>query len=245
MKDPKTRRVIVTFKEHGSIHRERWDGTLGSLVLGLSTKRAQYEGLKLRQSAATTVLRAMKLLMLARIYAHTERRLRAVCAGVFRQRAIAHEDVVWQDAVDELLRLQFVRIFEHESASADAGSVTLVIRKDVYFDPRKVITDYPNPFEPRQLERHLAMLEPVLDELENLEALLSLGWRYYHYKDYRKATRSWTTRWRTVRTMQPPGSPRGPRWIGWVDLWRRWWPWTVRWRLIRKTWPPGPPREPY
>jgi hypothetical protein len=40
--DPEAAKIIADFQKHGSTHIEDWDGTLGSLVLGLSRKNDDY-----------------------------------------------------------------------------------------------------------------------------------------------------------------------------------------------------------
>src|SRR5205085_2846607 len=40
--EAKAAQIIAEFQKQGHIHIEDWDGTLGSLVLGLSTKNSQY-----------------------------------------------------------------------------------------------------------------------------------------------------------------------------------------------------------
>ena len=42
IQDPKAAYAIAEFRKKGPVHIEDWDGTLGSLVLGLSTKNSQY-----------------------------------------------------------------------------------------------------------------------------------------------------------------------------------------------------------
>ncbi|MFI5277782.1 MAG: tetratricopeptide repeat protein, partial [Ktedonobacterales bacterium] len=184
--DHDSQRVIAAFATHGATHLGDWDGSLGSLVLGLSTKRAQYEILATQRHPAVDVLRAMKLLTAAEVYQHTERRLRAVCAGVFHDQMIATRARAWEDAYRELLRLQFARIAE-DASDDDDGAITLVIRKDTYFDADKVITDYPNPDDPGQLARHLAALQSVFVAQGDFDGLFSLGGMYYDHGDYVRA----------------------------------------------------------
>src|SRR5262249_17390082 len=66
---PEAAQIITHFQSYGAPHLEDWDGTLGSLVLGLSRKNEQY--LKLRNQPAAMVLRAMKLLTKANTLVHT------------------------------------------------------------------------------------------------------------------------------------------------------------------------------
>jgi hypothetical protein len=60
--DPESANIIGLFQQHGATDVGDWDGTLGSLVLGLSKKRSQYEDLVQSHNSAVMVLRAMKLL---------------------------------------------------------------------------------------------------------------------------------------------------------------------------------------
>ncbi len=81
--DPESATILDLFRQHGTIDVEDWDGTLGSLVLGLSKKQSQYEQLVHSHHPAVAVLRAMKLLALALIPVHTSSRIQGVCTGVF------------------------------------------------------------------------------------------------------------------------------------------------------------------
>src|SRR5205807_5665846 len=98
--DPESAKIIDEFKRLGSKHVEDWDGTLGSLVLGLSTKNQEY--LRINNTPAATVLRAMKLLMKADIFVYTELLLRTVCADVFGEKALLTDEGIWQKAVNLL-----------------------------------------------------------------------------------------------------------------------------------------------
>ncbi len=60
---PEAQAIIAEFKDTGVV-RDEYNGTLGSLVLGMSTKHQQYVELVNRRSPAVPVLRAMKLLWL-------------------------------------------------------------------------------------------------------------------------------------------------------------------------------------
>lgn len=106
--DPEAAQIISDFQKKGATHIEDWDGTLGSLVLGLSTKNQEY--LSIRNDIAATVLRAMKLLLKAHTIKHTEPRVRAVCAEVFGENEIQVDEKVWRVAVDHLISLQFITV---------------------------------------------------------------------------------------------------------------------------------------
>src|SRR5262249_32501996 len=129
--------------------------------------------LVIERDPATRVLQAMKLLTLAGIEKHTEQRLRAVCTGVFFRADLERNDV-WSETVDNLIRMQFVTEGPNEA--------TLIIRKDSYFE--QVITDYPSPDHPVQLERDLEKSAAVFAGLQDVEALFHLGNAFYRRKQY-------------------------------------------------------------
>ncbi|HYT41683.1 MAG TPA: tetratricopeptide repeat protein, partial [Methylomirabilota bacterium] len=165
--DSGTATVISEFQKHGPINIRDWDGTLGSLVLGLSKKNSEY--LKIRNEPAATVLRSMKLLTLAGTTDHTEKRIQRVCAEVFDENMPQKSTGIWRSAVDQLTRLQFVTE-EKISGEDDLG---LVIRKDVYFD--QVITDYPNQNRPHQLDQDLVQLQIAFTKLKDTQGLVNLA----------------------------------------------------------------------
>ncbi len=177
--DHQTTQIIDEFQSNGPIHIQDWDGTLGSLVLGLSTKNQEY--LKIRNNPAATILRAMKLLMIANILEHTEQRLRAVCAGVFGEKALLTDEKTWQEAVNQLTEYQFVK----EELDEVRREVTLRIRKDTYFD--QVITDYPIVDRPHQLIRHFILLQDVLVDLRDATAIVNLGIALLTLESYEQA----------------------------------------------------------
>ena len=165
--NPEIATIIADFQRHGSTHTQDWDGTLGSLVLGLSTKNSEY--LKMQGDPAVSVLRAMKLLAKVGILAHTEQYLRTVCAEVFGEEDLLTDEKTWQEAVNQLVLKQFVT----EEVEESSREFMLVIRKDSYFD--QVITDYPTPDRPYQLKQDFARLQKVLVSLRNVAALVNLG----------------------------------------------------------------------
>ena len=162
-------------------HAREWDGTLGSLVLGLSTKRQIYLEMSTDRAPASRIIQAMKLLSIAGIELHTERRLRPVTARVFAVDALEKSDQVWEDAVNILTRLQFVTE-ENENGLDDTS---LVIRKDAYFDI--VVADYPNPLRPKQVDFDLKKLFDVLASLHDTDGMLYVGNAFYSRKSYREA----------------------------------------------------------
>jgi tetratricopeptide (TPR) repeat protein len=167
--DPEATTIIDLFRQHGAINVGDWDGTLGSLVLGLSKKQSQYEQLVQAHDPIVVVLRAMKLLALAGITIRTYSRIQGVCTGVFGESTLQGGSKTWQESVDQLTRVEFVT----EEKDQASGTYALVIRKDTYFD--KVITDYPALNRPYQLAQHFEQLQKVLMELHDSSALVSLG----------------------------------------------------------------------
>jgi tetratricopeptide (TPR) repeat protein len=180
--DPESATIIDLFRQHGVIDVGDWDGTLGSLVLGLSKKQSQYEKLVQSHHPAVALLRAMKLLSLAFITVHTSARIQGVCTGVFGESTLQEGTKTWQDSIDYLTRLEFVT----EEKDQASGNYALVIRKDTYFD--KVITDYPASNRPYQLEQHFERLQKVVVGLNDSSALLNLANAYYlNRKRYEEA----------------------------------------------------------
>ncbi len=179
--NPESAKIIGLFRQHGAIHIEDWDGTLGSLVLGLSKKRSQYEGLVQSHSPAVTVLRAMKLLSLARITTYTHLRIQGVCTGVFGEHTLQEGSKAWQDVVDQLTRLEFVTEVKDQAS----GLFALVIRKDAYFD--EVIKDYPSPDRPYQLDQDFERLQKVFVGLNDHSALINLAFTLGELKRYEEA----------------------------------------------------------
>jgi len=180
--DPESARIIDLFQQHGATNiEEDWDGTLGSLVLGLSKKLSQYEDLVQSHNPAVTVLRAMKLLSLALITVHTHSRIQGICTGVFGESTLQEGSKTWQDIVDHLTRLEFVTEVKDQAS----GNYALVIRNDTYFD--KVIIDYPAPNRPHQLEQHLEQLQKVFVGLHDSSALVDLADACFDLKRYEEA----------------------------------------------------------
>jgi tetratricopeptide (TPR) repeat protein len=165
--DAEGKAIQAAFKAAGAPSAAAFDGTLGSLVLGVEKKCEQYDGLK--GKPAGTVLRAMKLLRLVGIEAHTERRVRMVASGVFGTAALATDDALWRRAIGDLTHADFIRVDQIASAEQ-----RLVIRKDpTYFD--QVVTDYPDPTQPGQFDHDAATLMDRLQALGDAEALVSIG----------------------------------------------------------------------
>ncbi len=62
LEDSQAKQLIAAFQQEGHIHLEDWDGTIGSLVLGLSRKHDRYTALP---EYTQIVLKAIKLLAYA------------------------------------------------------------------------------------------------------------------------------------------------------------------------------------
>ena len=163
--DPDILPIIDEFKSYGSVYIEDWDGTLGSLVLGLSIKESQYKNLP---PSAKTVLQAMKLLNWVYPQAQAERHLRATCASLFGKKGFLDDDVLWQEALGHLTRTMFVK----EETDRESWESIFIIRKDAYFE--RVVTDYPQIHRSHQLERDLVRLRKVFRDLQDIPALLYL-----------------------------------------------------------------------
>jgi tetratricopeptide (TPR) repeat protein len=174
---PEAERIINEFRkvapERVNDRANGFDGTIGSILLGLSAKSQSYAELAADHDPAVRVLQAMKLLSLAGIETHTTVRLRTICSQIFHQADLATEEG-WQDAVQKLLELEFVTEGPHEDV--------LIIKKDVYFED--VITDYPSPNRPQQLERDLERAAQAMMAIHDVEADFYLGNALYRTKQY-------------------------------------------------------------
>ncbi len=175
--DPEVAGIVADFQRHGATYIKDWDGTLGSLVLGLSKKNSEY--LKIQNDPAATVLHAMKLLTLAGITVHTEWRIKKVCADVFGEKVLQESIKTWQATVDQLTRLQFV------TEDEDDSKISLAIRKDTYFD--KVITNYPPPNRPHRLIHDFKQLQDVLTTLRDFEGLVILSIKFNNLNRHEEA----------------------------------------------------------
>ena len=171
--DPQSLQAITEFQKRGTVLIDDWDGTLGSLVLGLSRKNSQYYALKKSHADAVAVLHSMKLLNKGWTFSHTEHRIRAVCAGVFGEKGVVEHENVWRNIVDTLQTQQFISVVTNTTGKM------LVIRKDTYFE--KVVTDYTCPYQ------DFIRLREVLNELEDAVALAELGIAFIAMKHYEDA----------------------------------------------------------
>lgn len=176
-RDPLASRAIADLQQKGAIPIEDWDGTIGSLILGLSRKYQLYQSLL---PQAQTVLRAMKLLLCAGTPIYTEQRIRATCARVFAVKPLLEDERFWQETIDQLTSTQFIK----EEANA-RGEIVYTLRKDSYFE--KVIVDYPVSNRPQQIIRHLTQLQEIFRELEDSQSLFNLSFSFLHLKQIEHA----------------------------------------------------------
>lgn len=176
--DSHVKPILAAFQQKGSIRLEDWDGTIGSLVLGLSRKHDQYIALP---EYAQLVLRAIKLLAYATIFAYPEQHIRKICIGIFPKARNLQSDELWQDTMDLLLLKQFII----EDFDKTNGQSNLTIRNDSYLE--RVISDYPPPYRLTRLEQDLSRLVEILSNLGDAEALSRLAFSFSMRGLYEKA----------------------------------------------------------
>lgn len=93
--------ILQLFSEHGARYIDEWDGTLGSIVLGLNVKVGQYYELVINRDPCAIVLHALKLLSSITVRRFTQERLRQVAVKVFNQPDF-RQDQHWDHAVQHL-----------------------------------------------------------------------------------------------------------------------------------------------
>lgn len=172
--------IIKRFGEKGARSLQEWDGTLGSLILGLRKQHDLYLDLK-PQLHSVRVLWAMKLLTLANITDYTEKRVRAVCADVFKEDDLQNDNSIWDVALTELKRIGFVDPLVTKDSEGNTET-RLIIRKDIYFE--RVITGYPDTSD---IQSHFDLLKMTLTTLQDAFGLLNLGVTYTDKKEYVQA----------------------------------------------------------
>lgn len=177
--DPDSSKVLTLFKEHGAPYLDQWDGTIGSILLGLQRKERQYLGLD--DSPPAIILRAMKLLAFAGTMEYTEQRIRGVCGGVFGVQQLLEDQKVWRDAIDRLQQLQFIM----EGPNRNQNGPTWVIKKTSYFD--RVITNYLTPDREQQFSRDIPQLFETLVSIRDTEGLHNLGREFISLEQYEDA----------------------------------------------------------
>lgn len=173
------RQIITAFQnvaqhEPERLHIKDWDGTLGSLVLGLSTKRDQYLALPEHLKA---VLRAMKLLTYSWIFAYSERRLRTICTEVFVEQQFNNE-LLWRQAIDWLCTTQFLLTFMHEHDH----EMWLTLRKNIYFE--KVVVDYPGTHHQVRLKQDEGRLLQTFMSMKDTRASSQMALSLYYQGEY-------------------------------------------------------------
>lgn len=166
--DPAVVPILTAFRRYHAPFIEDWDGTIGSLLLGLARRKANYLEMVTQHDPGVPILRALKLLRAAEVVDYSERRLKAVCRGVLGEHDLAAKREAWREAVDGLVAKQFVA----EEVAPD-GELRLLIRTDAYFTG--VITDYFAADRPARNEHDLVLLQGVLMDLNDVPALVSLG----------------------------------------------------------------------
>ena len=164
-KNPEAEQIIAEFRKQNeelvNKNTNEWDGTLGSLLLGLSSKRSQYLFLLNSDKLAGSTLHAMKLLTRANTTLHTEPILQAVCKELFGITNISTQ--TWDESVNNLLDMQFV-IKDYNGPES-----RLVILKDTYFE--KVIIKFTPEKEPLPAKkRYYTGLKKIFVERKNEEA---------------------------------------------------------------------------
>ncbi len=111
------------------VHKDEFDGTPGSLILGLRRMQARYQRLSL---PSQQLLKAMKLLCSAGVYTYSVKRVCAVAHDLFN-----FDERQWRSAWEALDRGQFVRLKSVKRVRLLEPVV------DIYLE--RAITDYPSP----------------------------------------------------------------------------------------------------
>lgn len=172
------------------VRADDWDGTLGSLLLGLQRREDVYRSLADSSDPAVIVLRAMKLLTRAGTTDHTAPRLQTVCSEVFGHKDLGLPGDRWYHSISTLLEYGFVtrtvvQLPQDEIGHPPKTEEIYVIRKDSYFE--RVVTDYPLEAVPGQLQYHLDKLHAALRECGDAVALYNLGVTYTQDQSLLKA----------------------------------------------------------
>ncbi len=176
------------------LHVNDWDGTIGSLVLGLGRKESDYFTLEHSDDPGAVILRAMKLLKLAGTADHTAQRIQGVCADVFDLKQFEQNGTAWSNSLSTLIARGFIThasvqtVGEASIEGHGTGSYEedlYIIRKDSYFE--RVVTDYPHRDVPGQLEHDLELLGRSLVRRGDTVALYNLGVTYMEDKRLSKA----------------------------------------------------------
>lgn len=171
--------VIEAFRQKGHIYLDDWDGTIGSIVLGLSRKYEQYTALPRN---VQIILKAIKLLAYVAIFNYPEEYIRRICIAIFPDADNLHDEVLWQAATGLLLQKQFIM----ETYNETAGRLALTIRSDSYLG--KVISDYPPPGRSIHIiEQDISRLLKVLLDIGDLAASSRVALSFLMNGYYKKA----------------------------------------------------------
>jgi hypothetical protein len=156
--------------EGAEVESDQFDGTPGSLLLGVARMRDQiYPALP--EEDARRLLRTMKLLRGVQVYDYPVRRLRGVAARLF---GMADTFAAYTAAADALVRASFVR----RGAMDEAGLFALDPLADVYLE--RAVPDFP----PQGVAAHTYWpeLQRALSDLRDANALGSLGIAFYELR---------------------------------------------------------------
>lgn len=140
------------------VHGDEFDGTPGSLVLGIQRMAGRYLNLAL---SARQVLKTMKLLRSAKIYTYPETRVRAVARDVF-----GFDEREWRRACEMLDQEHFVRLFMNSKERLILEPIA-----EVYIE--KVVVDYPT--QHMTLVDEWPRLQTCLMKMHDADGLNRLG----------------------------------------------------------------------
>jgi tetratricopeptide (TPR) repeat protein len=163
---PEVKQIFDEFRKKGTVHQNDWDGTLGSLIQGLTRKERDYKNLEETDSATAAILKAMKLLRAVGITVFSQQRLRVLCSVVFGEKKIQQEEIRWDVALKRLEKLQFVRKGKMDQRTLLPD---LNIRQDIYFE--KVVTTYTES----DMQSDFGKLREAFVQLEDVEGLVNLS----------------------------------------------------------------------
>jgi len=140
------------------VHGDEFDGTPGSLVLGVQRMTGRYLHLT---SSAQQVLKTMKLLRSAKIYTYPEMRVRAVAREVF-----GLNEREWRKTCETLDQEHFIKVFMTLEEQRMLEPIA-----DVYIE--KVVADYPT--QHMTLADEWPRLQACLMKMRDADGLNCLG----------------------------------------------------------------------
>ncbi|HEV2238827.1 MAG TPA: hypothetical protein VGR57_19365, partial [Ktedonobacterales bacterium] len=148
--------------QEGAVYADEFDGTPGSLLLGVRRMAEQrYPALP---EDGRRVLRALKLLRSAQSYDYPETRVRTVAGDLF---GLPSDEGAWQTARAALVASDFLRLGEADSA----GRRALEPVADVYLE--RAVPDYPTAGASEADD--WPRLRLTLERQRDAAALVSLG----------------------------------------------------------------------